>query len=97
MKLLNEKREAYASSVKEDEDALANFKRNASRLNLSPFQIWAVYFNKHIDSVNNAIAKDPYLPVDKSEGLDSRFCDIINYAILGKCLLVEMEKVVNDE
>lgn len=89
IKTFEVKGEAYASN----KDSLSNFKRNAERLEMSPFQIWAVYFNKHVDSVNNAIAQNPACPVDKSEGLESRVTDLINYAMLLKCLLIENSKV----
>lgn len=79
------KGEAYANN----QDALSNFKRNAERLGMTPFQIWAVYFNKHVDSVNNAIQLNPASPEDKSEGLHSRVIDLINYAMLLECLNLE--------
>lgn len=88
IKTFQVKGEAYASN----KDSLSNFKRNAERLNMSMFQIWAVYFNKHVDSVNNAIAQNPFAPVDKSEGLESRVTDLINYAMLLKCLLIEQQQ-----
>jgi hypothetical protein len=81
--LLNTKGLAYAGA----QDSLANFKRNAERLGLSPFQIWAVYFNKHIDSINNAIKINPCVPVDKTEGLRGRIVDSITYLTLLQCLL----------
>ena len=53
LQLLRDKGEAYSGK----KDALANFKINAERMGLSKYQIWAVYFNKHIDSINNATRK----------------------------------------
>lgn len=88
IKTFEVKGEAYASN----KDSLSNFKRNAERLGMSPYQIWAVYFNKHVDSVNNAILQNPLTPVDKSEGLESRVTDLINYAMLLRCLLIEGQK-----
>lgn len=73
-------------------DSLANFKRNAERLGLSPFQIWAVYFNKHIDSINSAIQGNPNAPIDFSESLRGRILDVINYATILECLLNEPQK-----
>lgn len=72
-----------------DGDVLANFKRNAERLGLSRFQVWAVYFNKHIDAINNAIAQNPITPVDRSEGLGGRLLDARVYLGLLECLLNE--------
>jgi len=70
-------------------DTLANFKRNALALGLSPYQIWAVYFNKHIDSINNAIKADPKAPVDYSEGLRGRIMDARIYLEILACMLEE--------
>ena len=85
LQLLKDKGEAYSGK----KDALANFKINAERMGLSKYQIWAVYFNKHIDSINNAIKDNPSTPTDKSEGLGSRIVDAINYLIILKALLTE--------
>lgn len=82
------KGKAYAG----DGDSLANFKRNAERLGLSKYQIWAVYFNKHIDSINNAIAQNADQPIDKTEGLRGRIIDAVTYlCILGALLTEDIE------
>lgn len=83
--ILESKGKAYSGN----EDALANFKVNGERLGLSKYQIWSIYFNKHIDSINNAIKYNPKYPVDKSEGMDGRIIDAINYLIILKALLEE--------
>lgn len=70
-------------------DTLANFKRNAERLGLTKYQIWGVYFNKHIDSINNAISDNPNEPRDNSEGLQGRIADARNYLAILLCLLIE--------
>lgn len=85
--LLLTKGKAYSSL----NDSLANFYRNAERLGLTPFQIWAVYFNKHIDSINNAIQYNPSNPVDSSEGLEGRIRDAITYLTILECLLIEQK------
>ena len=82
-RVLVTKGEAYAGNV----DRLANFKRNAADLGLTPFQIWSVYAFKHIDTIKIAIKTNPQSPVDKSEGLDGRITDAINYLLLLKSLL----------
>jgi len=88
MDTLIAKGNAYAGKKN---DVLANFKRNADRLDLTKYQIWATYFNKHIDSVNNAIAENPEMPVDSAESIHGRVIDIINYAIILECLIKEDE------
>ena len=84
----NNKGKDYASR----EDCLANFKRQAQNLGMTPFQIWAVYFNKHIDSLNNAIKQDPQIPSCHSEPISSRIVDSIAYLGLLHCLLEDFYK-----
>lgn len=81
----DKKNKSYADQV----DTLANFKRIADRLDLTKYQTWAVYFNKHIDSINNAIKDNPHLPVDASESLEGRLIDVIVYSSILYCLLHE--------
>jgi len=71
------------------EDSLANFKRNAERLGLTKYQVWLVYFNKHIDAINNSIRYNPDAPEVSSEPLEERIIDAITYLTLFKCLLEE--------
>jgi len=82
IELLHTKGKSYAGQ----QDSLSNFKRNAERLNLTPYQVWAVYFNKHVDSINNAIADNPNSPIDASESLRSRVLDAITYLTILECL-----------
>lgn len=67
-------------------DVLHNFKAVAERVGLSPMQVWAVYFLKHIDALT-AFAKDTSIP--QAEPIESRFADAINYLKLGFALSVE--------
>ncbi len=83
--LMYSKGKAYAGDV----DSLANFKRNATRLGLTKYQVWGVYFNKHIDSMNNAISQNPERPIDLTEGLRGRILDAITYLCILQCLLTE--------
>ena len=85
IKIMIAKGNAYAGG----QDSLANFKRNAERLGLSKYQIWGVYFNKHIDAINNAIKDNPEHPIDKTEGLEGRIIDAKNYLDILYCLLHE--------
>lgn len=83
--LLQSKGEAYSGK----EDSLSNFKENGRKLNMSKYQVWAIYANKHIDSINNAIKYDAYSPVDATEGLSGRIIDAINYLVILEALLYE--------
>lgn len=76
-------------SYAENDDVLASFKRSSERTGLSVFQIWQVYFNKHVDSINNAIKHSPKYPQDNSEGIESRIIDLINYSQFLHMLLTE--------
>ena len=84
-RLANSKGKSYAS----EDDSLANFKRNADRLGLTKYQVWSVYFGKHIDSIFNAIKYNPEKPIDESEGLEGRIYDAITYLHILYCLLNE--------
>lgn len=81
--LLQHKGQDYAG----DGDRLANFKRLAEALGLTPLQIWAVYFTKHVDALTQ-LSKTGML---KSEPPRGRFLDVANYAILGAALFSEAE------
>ena len=69
-------------------DVLTNFKSVAERLNLTPLQVWSVYFLKHIDAITS-YAQNVRTP--QAESIDSRFYDAINYLKLGFALLKEKE------
>ena len=84
LKIMEAKGKSYAGK-----DSLSNFKRNAERLGLTKYQIWAVYFNKHVDSINNAIQDNPEHPIDASESIRGRVLDAINYLTILECLLGE--------
>lgn len=73
------------------EDSLANFKRNAKRLGLTKYQVWAVYFGKHIDAIFNAIKKAPASAVEgtASEPLRGRIVDAMTYLAILEALMAE--------
>lgn len=85
LELLRLKGEAYSGQ----DDCFDNFKRNAEKLGLTKYQIWAVYCGKHLDSIFNAIKSNPTHPIDKSEGLQGRVNDAINYLRLFSGMLAE--------
>ena len=85
LNVLECKGKAYSGT----EDVLSNFKINAERLGLTKYQVWQVYFNKHIDSINNAIKVSPASPMEETEGMEGRITDVINYAVILQALLTE--------
>lgn len=74
------KGEEYARN----EDQLANFKRNAAQVNLSPEIVWFVYFNKHLDAIVNWINGG-----SSSEPIEGRIDDAILYLCLLKAMVQE--------
>lgn len=77
----------------EQEDVLSNFKQNGNMLGISPYTVWAVYFNKHVTSILNAIKENPHNPQDSlSESMLSRVTDIMLYS----CLLLALSKDLNE-
>lgn len=83
--------ESKGKDYSSQEDSLSNFKRNADKLGLTKFQVWAIYFNKHIDSINNAIIKNPKNPEHgvSSEPFHGRIIDSITYLTILACLIEE--------
>ena len=81
--IMKGKRPEYTN---ENEDVLHNFKSTADRLNISSLKVWSIFFDKQLQSifahVNNANLK-------KSESIESRFADVINYSYLGLSLFRE--------
>lgn len=78
----------YAGS----DDRLANFKRGAARVGIDPLQILWIYASKHIDSIETFI-RDTAAGThrERSEPIAGRFDDLINYCILAKALVKELE------
>lgn len=79
------KGKSYAGTA----DALANFKEVAERSGQSKYQVWLVYFLKHVMAIENAIKNNATLPVEASEGLSGRINDVMIYAELLACLAQE--------
>lgn len=104
MSMTNEERSEYAKRLFDEclkildtkgidysgkDDCTSNFKRNAANLGLTKYQVWSVYFLKHVDSVMNAIKRNPEAPIGAGEALRERIHDIINYAVILGTLLEE--------
>ena len=67
-------------------DVLHNFKSTAESIGITPMEVWAVFFNKHIQAILSH-AGDPNM--HQAEPIDSRYSDALNYLFLGFALLVE--------
>lgn len=71
-------------------DVTSNFKSNAEELGLTKYQVWSVYFTKHIKSIMSSIKSSPSNPsnaVKSNETLDSRIVDAIAYLLLLNAML----------
>lgn len=80
----------YAGS----EDRLGNFKRGAERVQGTPMQVLWIYAAKHIDSIETFI-KDGVTRTNRprSEPIEGRIDDLINYCILLKGLVREAKNL----
>jgi len=83
--LLDRKGADYSGVI----DRFENFKKNGERLGLTKYQVWSVYFGKHIDAIFNSIKKDPNYPQVESEPIEERLKDAICYLALFAGMLKE--------
>lgn len=74
-----------ADYTRHEEDRLSNFKRSAAAIGLTPLQVWAVFFNKHIDAIM------AYIKTGKteSEAIEGRIDDAQNYLHLLEAIITE--------
>jgi hypothetical protein len=70
----------------ENADILNNFKESAKRAGVTPLQVWSIFFDKQLSSIQAHIKNPDLKP---AEPLDSRFADLYNYLLLGYCLFQE--------
>ena len=78
------------------ENVFSNFETNADDLGLTRYQIWSVYFSKHVKSIINAIKNNPNNPgkAKLSEEYQGRIIDAIAYLHLLNAM-IEQEKKTN--
>lgn len=75
-----------------EEDRLANFKRGASLVGITPLQCAFVYASKHYDAIATYVrdeARGETRP--RSESIEGRLDDLMNYCFLMKCIIREAE------
>lgn len=90
--LTNTKGQEYSRS---DDDQLANFKRLAEDVGISPEAVCLVYLTKHLDSIKHHI-KHPFKAL--SEPIEGRIDDAILYLILMKGLFYDRySSVITEE
>lgn len=71
------------------DDQLANFKRLATELGLSPEAVNLVFLTKHLDSIKHYVRNDG--KQSSSEPIHGRIDDAILYLILLKSLIIEQQ------
>lgn len=79
----------YAGS----EDRLANFKRGAALTGCTPLQVLFIYMSKHYDAFATYV-RDGAAGTERkrSESIEGRLDDLINYCLLAKGLVREAER-----
>lgn len=85
--ILTAKGKDYSQGI---DDRLCNFKSRATLLSKSPAEVLLNDLSKHFDSIVMAVIANPYNPSTQTEPLDERIHDAINYLILLKALLSEV-------
>lgn len=73
-------------------DVLANFKRLADDLDLTPEKVAWVYFKKHLDAVLSYIKHPEKRGLDP-EGIEGRFADAVNYLLIMYSIINEFPQV----
>lgn len=76
-----------ADYTQHSNDRLANFKRTAKQIGITPFQVWAVFAHKHWDAIMSYVKTGEV----ESEPFDGRVLDLRNYLALGLALYTEQE------
>lgn len=72
-------------------DVLHNFKEAAAQLGVTPLQAWGIYFYKHISAI---MSRAKSASIAQAESIAGRYCDAINYLMLGYALVQEEEQGV---
>ena len=84
LKIMKAKGLAYSGNS----DSFANFRRVAKNLSMSQYDVWYVYFAKHLDSLASWIREE----YSDSEPITGRIKDLINYLFLLYGMIKEDEK-----
>jgi hypothetical protein len=83
MKVVNKTLKGKGVEYQTNKDVFSNFITLGEQLDLTEYQVWSVYFSKHIFSIQNAIKNFPNNPDNNlAEPLDSRITDAVAYLFL---------------
>ena len=86
MPILETKGEDYAGG--EDADVFDTFKATAEEYDITKYQVWGVQFRKQLSAINTYIRTGKV----KSESINFRIADAINYLFILKNMLAEDKK-----
>ena len=67
-------------------DVLYNFISTAKSIGIEPMEVWAVFFNKHVQAILSHAGDSN---MKQAEPIESRYADAINYLFLGFALLIQ--------
>ena len=81
--IMNAKQPEYTNK---NIDVLHNFKSTAESIGITPMEVWAVFFNKHIQAILSHAGDSN---MHQAEPIDSRYADALNYLFLGFAMLVD--------
>ena len=71
-------------------DRLLNFKRGAQLTGVTPLQCAFIYSSKHYDAIATFVRDDAEgTPRPRSEPIEGRLDDLINYCLLMKAIIAE--------
>jgi hypothetical protein len=82
----------YSGAIDGKDDRLANFKRLAVKLGVTPETVCLIYGTKHLDSIDTfvkTIQRTGEIPAQLSEPIEGRFHDAVLYMILLSALVAE--------
>ena len=83
--IMNAKQPEY---TQKNIDVLNNFKTTAESIGIEPMEVWAVFFNKHIQAILTHAGDST---MHQAEPIESRYADAINYLMLGLNLTTEKQ------
>jgi hypothetical protein len=93
-KMIEEERAMRVTKGKEyahtESDRLANFKRIAGEVGISPLKVWYVYFKKHVDAIASYVALDGV--IFSNESIEGRILDARVYLSLLRGLIEDQRE-----
>lgn len=86
--------ETKGEEYSNDDDQLANFKRSAVESGCTKYQVWLIFFNKHMDAIKYFVKNKE---IKSTEGLIGRIDDAILYLMLLRAMYIEDSNQVGEK